>query len=200
MAVRVHAPDWFSHSSSPPRRRPSPAAPQPPPRGHVERRCRAVSLRPAAQASVAVSAFLPLPPDTLQTAHTTTPRASRSRPATASLVSRASYQPHSPAAPVHQRRHMQSLPQPPTWPSPRLHETQRNAPVRLLYSLLCRCVSLVRCSPRHSRRIPEPIPNIPRPGPACDPACLSFPISNIHLLVSESSMLLPTYAPLQSTK
>ncbi len=45
-----------SHTPSPPRRRPSPAAPQPPPSGPFERRCGVASIRPAAQASIAVSA------------------------------------------------------------------------------------------------------------------------------------------------
>jgi hypothetical protein len=46
------------HYFSPPRRRPSPAAPQPRPRSLFQRRHRAASLRPAAQASIAVNASL----------------------------------------------------------------------------------------------------------------------------------------------
>jgi hypothetical protein len=55
---RGHRRARCSHSSSTPRRRPSPAASQPPPSGRSKRRCGAASVRPAAQESIAVSASI----------------------------------------------------------------------------------------------------------------------------------------------
>jgi hypothetical protein len=73
----------WSPYPSPSRRRPSPAAPQPTPNHSPNRRRGAASLRPAAQASIAVSACLRHPPEALQPASTSSRRASATGPASA---------------------------------------------------------------------------------------------------------------------
>jgi hypothetical protein len=189
IAVRAHVPSWLSHLSSPPRQRPSPAAPQPPLRGLVQRQYRAASLPSATQAGVTVSASLRHPPKNLQAAHRQALRERRSqapslRPSFhAPPVSSTALLPACISAATCSR-----CPSHPT----SLARTRMRLVARASETAWCTAVPLAWCSAWRSRRIHSHCQTVCDPAP---PETLHVCLSSSWRITYPSASLRVVYAP-----